>query len=149
MFRLGSKRRRARERLRELSLLKRLTDRDISFLSRYADAVEVEDGQVLAREGTAISQVVILVRGSATATMNGFSPQTLRPGDVVGIEILSEVDHLETVVVSEPAEILVIGRRQLAGLLRVAPSLSVALLEYVAGLLARRARTEVPTPTAW
>lgn len=137
MFRLGAKRRRIRGEIRDLPFLRGLTPRDLSFLARYADVAEVGDGRVLVREGAHPAQLLIVVRGRATATSHGFPRRTLCPGDVVGIEMLAGADHPETVVASGRAGVLVIGRRQLTGLLRVAPSFSVALLEYAAAQLTR------------
>jgi CRP-like cAMP-binding protein len=142
----GAKRRRARDRIQDVPLLRGLTSRDLVLLSRYADAVSVDDGHFLARHGDAPNQLLILVRGGAVAETTGSSRRTLGPGDVVGIQILSGGEHAESVIATGAAEVLVIGRRQLAGLLRVAPSFSVALLQYAAE---RLAQASLSTRTGW
>ena len=95
--------------------------------------LSIDPGKVLVREGEPGHECFVIVDGAATVSRKGEQIATLGPGDVVGeLAPLTGGARTATVVATAPMEVLVIGQRELAGLLDEVPGLAVVVLHNLA-----------------
>lgn len=95
--------------------------------------ISIEQGRALVREGDVGHECFVIVEGSATVSRNGETVATIGSGDVVGeLAPLTGGMRTATVTADTPMEVLVIGQRELAGLLDEVPGLAVHILHDLA-----------------
>jgi CRP-like cAMP-binding protein len=129
--------------LRSVPGLAHLPDRELGRLALLFDDIRIDAGRVLAREGQASQELVLIVEGWAALSRHGQSVDALGPGQFVGeTSILDHGAHADTVTARTPMRVLLAGRESF-GALRNHPE----VLRQIATNLAGRLRLCDP-PTA-
>ena len=118
-------------------------DAALSSLAEVARSVHLEPREELFRKGEPGSQVYLLVEGCVkvmTTSRDGDDVVfgLMRPGEVLGeLAVLSGGARTATVAGVEPAELLVLDRRDFLPVLRAHPDAALKLLEQLAESLRR------------
>ncbi len=143
--RLGRAQRRRRapsrkaEALRSVPGLAALPAPERAALAELFDEVRVPAGAVLAREGRAAAELVLILEGRARALGSG--QEAGRPGQFVGaLEVVGQADHLATVIAATPMHLLVAG----PSTVRTVLDHPAVLRHIVTGLAGRRRDAEPP-----
>jgi CRP-like cAMP-binding protein len=122
------------EHLGAVRLLSSCTKAELRKVASASIELELPAGRALVKEGTAGRECFIVVGGTATVKRNGRKIGTLGPGDAVGeLSLLDRGPRTATVVADTPMTVLVLGPRELGGLIDDAPDLTRKLLEALAG----------------
>jgi CRP/FNR family transcriptional regulator, cyclic AMP receptor protein len=109
--------------------------RQLDEIGRVADEVVVKAGDAFIRQGEIGREVLILLNGTATVTIDGKTVATLGKGDVVGeLSVLRSGDHRRTATVRADTDLdaLVLTAAGLDQLLDDVPGLAKHLLYEVA-----------------
>lgn len=107
--------------------------RDLQKIARASDEVEVEAGRTLVQEGTTGHEAYVILDGTAAVERNGSSVTALGPGDQFGeLALLDGGPRTATVTATSPMRLLVVGQRELAGVLDEVPGLANKLLASLA-----------------
>ena len=123
--------------LAQVPLFAQCDKRELQHVAAATIEVSVEPGKVLVREGEPGHECFIIVEGTATVTRKGETLATLGAGAVVGeLAPLTGASRTATVTADTPMEVLVIGQRELNGLLDEVPGFAVRLLHNLADRLA-------------
>jgi CRP-like cAMP-binding protein len=119
--------------LRQVPLFADASRRELREISLVADEVVVPAGSVLAREGAAGQELVVIVEGAADVTRRGRKINSVGSGDFVGeIAILTDQPRTASVKTTQPTHALVLTRRDFRTLMRRVPSIQVKVLEALA-----------------
>jgi CRP/FNR family cyclic AMP-dependent transcriptional regulator len=123
--------------LAQVPLFAECDKRELQHVAAATIEVSIEPGKVLVREGEAGHECFVIVEGTATVTRKGETIATLEAGAVVGeLAPLTGGSRTATVTADTPMEVLVIGQRELNGLLDEVPGLAVRLLHNLADRMA-------------
>ena len=99
------------ELLRHVPLLDGLSGKDLEEVGQLADEVDVQDGQVLTREGSPGSEFFVIVDGAVRIEQGGSEVTTLGPGDFLGeISLLDDRPRTATATAVGPTALLVLTR---------------------------------------
>ncbi|MEX0699922.1 MAG: cyclic nucleotide-binding domain-containing protein [Acidimicrobiia bacterium] len=94
--------------LKSIPLFSHLSRKELDTVARHADEVDIEAGQVLAREGEVAREFFVIKEGTATVTQNGAVVNHLGPGDFFGeIGLLETPRRVATVVSDTPMRLIV------------------------------------------
>ena len=119
--------------LGQVPLFRECTTKQLQSVAAASVELNVGAGKVLAREGEPGHEAFVIVEGAATVARRGERLATLGPGDVVGeLAPLTGGSRTATVTADTPMEVLVIGQRELSGLLEEVPGLAVQVLQNLA-----------------
>jgi CRP/FNR family cyclic AMP-dependent transcriptional regulator len=122
--------------LRALPALSGYTDRELSAVSSLVDAVSVEAGHILVREGSAATEVFIIVEGLATVIVRGTPVAKLGPGEFLGeMALLDLAPRSATVVAETSMRLLATDPRRFLSLVD-----HPGIARTIAGALAKRLR---------
>lgn len=95
-------------RLKSIPLFASLSKKEQALVARHADQVEVDSGEVLAREGEIGKEFFVIESGSATVTREGAVINQLGPGDFFGeIGLLETLKRTATVTADTPMKLIV------------------------------------------
>ena len=101
------------ELLRTLPLFEACSAAELKDVAAIADELQLPAGRKLTTEGAQGREFVVLASGSADVYKRGEKVATLGPGDFAGeIGLLTGRPRSATVVVTEPALVLVIARHR-------------------------------------
>lgn len=129
------------EHLRQVPLFARLSDRQLSRVSRHVDEVAVEPGKVLARQGGTGRELLVIVEGTARVERDGRRIRRLGPGDYFGeMALIDGQPRSASVIAEEPMVLFTLHGRAFKPLLAEAPRLAESLLETLS-LRLREAET--------
>jgi len=124
---LGGTMRRAEQYQRVLlkvPMFQACTKRELTLVSRLAEDVRYEAGDVLVRE-----EFFVIVDGKAEVGRAGRKLAVLGPGDFFGeLALLDPAPRDATVTARMPMEVVVLGRREFTGLLAEVPTIARRLL---------------------
>lgn len=124
------------DHLAQVPLFSKCDKRQLQQVASATIELSIDQGKVLTREGDAGHECFVIVSGTATVTADGATLATVGPGAVVGeLAPLTGAARTATVTADGPMEVLVIGQRELNGLLDEVPGLAVAMLRDVAARL--------------
>ena len=119
--------------LAQVPLFSECDKKQLQHVAAATIEVQVEAGKVLVREGDPGHECFVILEGSATVTRKGVDIATLGAGDVVGeLAPLTGGNRTATVTADTAMDVLVIGQRELAGLLDEVPGLAVRVLQNLA-----------------
>ena len=119
--------------LAQVPLFSECDKKQLQHVAAATIEVQVEAGKVLVREGDPGHECFVILDGSATVTRKGVDIATLGAGDVVGeLAPLTGGNRTATVTADTAMDVLVIGQRELAGLLDEVPGLAVRVLQNLA-----------------
>jgi CRP-like cAMP-binding protein len=119
-----------------------LDKREIQFLGRIMDDVDVADGKVLTREGARGGEFFIVLEGSILIERDGKELNRLGPGDFLGeIALIDQGPRTATATAAGPARLMVLTSAAFASMLGQNPGVESKILR----VLARRVRDLQPT----
>jgi CRP/FNR family cyclic AMP-dependent transcriptional regulator len=126
--------------LAQVPLFAECDKRELQQVAAATIEVSIEPGKVLAREGEAGHECFVIVEGTATITRKGETIASIGAGAVVGeLAPLTGGARTATVTADTAMEVLVIGQRELNGLLDEVPGLAVRLLHNLAARMSDEA----------
>jgi membrane protein len=128
---------------RELAAVRRLMagrrDVPMSVAGRYL--VRCQQGDRIFSEGDTGATLFSVLRGSVTISQGGREIATVREGQYFGmVSFLLSEPRIAAAVAAEDAELVMIDRENITGLLQESPELIHALLREIAGRLADTTR---------
>jgi CRP-like cAMP-binding protein len=119
-----------------------LDKREIQFLGKIMDDVDVADGKVLTREGARGGEFFIVLEGSILIERDGKELNRLGPGDFLGeIALIDQGPRTATATAVGPARLMVLTSAAFASMLGQNPGVESKILR----VLARRVRDLQPT----
>jgi len=114
--------------LRSLPLFAACSTAELLDVAAIADELTLPLGRKLTTEGAQGQEFVVLASGAAEVSKHGTKVATLGPGDFVGeIALLTGRPRTATVVVTEPALVLVIARHRFLELVERMPGVRARL----------------------
>ena len=114
--------------LAAIPLFTGLTPDQLETVARACEAVEIEPGSTLVREGDFGYAAYAITEGTADVLHDGALIRTLGPGDVFGeIAILSGGRRTATVVATTPMRVVTVLNRDMWRLERESPEIAAAL----------------------
>ena len=130
-----------RSLLERISIFSQLGREELGRLAEITAIVRIPARKVLVRKGDAGSHAYVIISGRLKATGAGEDGKEtvlriMDPGEVIGeIALLDSQPRSATVTALDPAELLVIQRRDLIPFLEQHPRTAIKLLEALAGRL--------------
>jgi CRP-like cAMP-binding protein len=122
--------------LAEVPLFSRCSKKELAEISQLTTPINVHAGKVVAHQGTHRRELIVIVEGTATVSIDGHEVATLGPGDFVGeISLLDGGPRSATVTADTDLVAEVAGAREFHTMLQDAPSLARSLLQGVAARL--------------
>jgi CRP-like cAMP-binding protein len=119
-----------------------LNKREVGFLGRLMDDVDVSAGKVLTREGARGGEFFIVLEGSIRIERAGTEINRLGPGDFLGeIALIDQGPRTATATADGPARLMVLTSASFASMLSKNPGVESKILR----VLARRVRDLQPT----
>ena len=107
--------------------------REIEAVGRLMDEVDVQDGRVLMREGTAGREFFIVISGTVRVERNGRKINELGPGDFFGeIVLIDRGPRTATVIAAEPCRLLVLDIGGFRTLVSKYPSVQGKIMKALA-----------------
>ena len=108
------------ERLRAVDQLRSLTTAQLEQVAGLAERVQVEKGEVLAREGRIGREFFLILSGTVAVTQGGRHVDTLGSGRVFGEVIVTKLGprHATLTALSE-VDLLIIGPREFAAMVDI------------------------------
>lgn len=132
------------DRLREVEQLRSLTRAQLEQVAGLAERLQVDKGEVLAREGRVGRELFLILSGTVAVTQGGRHVGTLGPGSVFGEVLATNVGPRDaTVTALNPVDVLIIGPREIAAMVQV-PELRDAMSMAI---VTSRSLTMTPTGT--
>jgi CRP/FNR family transcriptional regulator, cyclic AMP receptor protein len=126
------------EQLETVPLLSSFSKRELSKVARAADEIHVKEGRDVVVEGQVGHECFVILNGEATVSRDGRVIATLRNGDHFGeLALLDGGPRTATVTATTDLDLLVLGQRQLLGLLEELPGLSRKMLATLASQVRR------------
>jgi CRP/FNR family transcriptional regulator, cyclic AMP receptor protein len=108
------------DRLREVDQLQGLTEAQLEQVAGLAERVQVDKGEVLAREGRIGREFFLILSGTVAVTQSGHNVDTLGPGSVFGEVIATKVGPRHaTVTALGRVDVLIIGPREFAAMVEI------------------------------
>jgi CRP/FNR family cyclic AMP-dependent transcriptional regulator len=121
------------EHLSNVKMFSALNKKELTLIAKASDAVKVPAGTEVVTEGQLGHEFYLLLSGSASVRRNGRKIATLGPGQYFGeMALLDRGPRSATIVIEEPAELLVIGQREFLAVLDQVPALAHKLLVNMA-----------------
>lgn len=108
------------DRLRAVDQLRGLTRAQLEQVAELAERVQVEKGEVLAREGRIGREFFMIISGTVAVTQGGRHVDTLGPGSFFGEVIATNLGprHATVTALSE-VDVLIIGPREFATMFEI------------------------------
>lgn len=116
------------EAVRRLPAFVGCSERELAALCQEADELDFLPGAVLMREGEASGEVFLILSGRVSVVHCGAVIASVGTGETVGeMGLIDKGPRSATVVADTPVRALILGRRQVGGLLdQVGPARAVA-----------------------
>lgn len=122
------------DHLAQIPLFRACSRKELQTIARASDEVSLEAGRELITEGTPGHEAYVIIEGSARVERNGAVVAELGPGDHFGeLALLDGGPRTATVVATSPLKVVVLGRREFAGVVDEVPGLANRLLTSLAG----------------
>jgi CRP-like cAMP-binding protein len=123
------------DRLHAVDLLRNCTHEQLEEVARMAERVQVEEGEVLAREGRIGREFFLILSGSVAVTQMGRRVNTMGPGDFFGeLAAMDPGPRNATVTALSDLDVLIIGPRELSAMSDI-PGFRGALFRSMASRL--------------
>lgn len=108
--------------LKQVEFFAGCTDAQLQDIAKQVGARDLDDGEVLCRQGDHESEVFVIVRGEASVTINGSNVATIGPGEVVGeLSMERGGQRTATLTAITPLFVLVLDPREIESVLMVDP----------------------------
>jgi CRP-like cAMP-binding protein len=110
-----------------------LERREIEFLGRLMDDVDVADGKVLTREGARGGEFFIVVEGTVRIERDGKELNRLGPGDFLGeIALIDQGPRTATAIADGPGRVMVLTASAFTSMLSQNPGVERKILRVLA-----------------
>ena len=122
--------------LKKVPLFSGLSQRHLREISKHADELQVETGEVLAKQGATGLEFFFIVEGKAKVEKNGKFIRQLSGGDFFGeIALIDGKRRAATVTAETDMTVLIVYKKSFSHLLDTIPGLQekilLALCDYV------------------
>lgn len=108
------------DRLRAVDQLESLTQEQLEVVARLAERVQVDEGEVLAREGRIGREFFLILSGTVEVTQGGRHVDTLGPGSFFGEVIATKLGPRHATLTARSAvDVLIIGPREFAAMVEI------------------------------
>ena len=115
---------------------------ELGALALTADELDLRQGTVLTKEGSAGREFFVLVEGTVAVTQKGKPVADLGPGDWLGeVALLTDVPRTATVTATSPLRVLVLTDRAFRQAVKGMPSIALKVLDKVGERLSRDAKS--------
>ena len=129
------------KRLKNVSLFRGLSGKDLGQLGRRTDEVEIPDGKRLAEQGTFAYEFFVIEDGTADVIKDKERITTLGPGEFFGeIGLLESERRVADVVATSPMRLIVITGMDFKAMRAQMPHVCKQVVEKVQERLARSRR---------
>jgi CRP/FNR family transcriptional regulator, cyclic AMP receptor protein len=129
------------KRLKDVSLFKELSRKDLSHVGQWTDEVDIPEGQHLAEQGTFAYEFFVIEDGTADVIQDGERVATLGPGDFFGeIGLLESERRTASVVASSPMRLIVMRDRDFRAMRSEMPHIATQIQEKLEERLPRDRR---------
>lgn len=119
--------------LRKVPIFDGLPPEDLKSVAAVAEEAVHSDGDIIAAEGEAGTEMHIIVSGTVAVVVDGREVARPGEGDVVGeMAIIADEPRMATLVASGTVRLLTIGQRQFARILRERPEVSLGVMRVLA-----------------
>ncbi|MGQ0804292.1 MAG: Crp/Fnr family transcriptional regulator [Actinomycetota bacterium] len=126
------------EELAGIEPFRGLWRRELAEVARSVDVLDVDAGTVIVEEGGRGHELFLIVEGSATVVDTDGPSAMIGPSDTIGeVAVIAGAPQPATVTAASSMRLLIIGRRELLGLLKAVPSLGQHLLRGMAERLGK------------
>lgn len=137
------------EELAGIEPFRGLWRRELAEVARAVDVLDVDAGTVVVERGGRGHELFLIVEGSATVADGAGPSAMLGPSDTIGeVAVIAGAPQPATVTAASPMRLLVIGRRELLGLLKGIPALGQHLLRGMAERLGKAGDGRTVAPRA-
>ena len=124
------------EVLAKVPLFAHCTPRELQFVARGGDEVEVAPGKVLIRQGRPSDTFYVQLAGESSVEVDGTKRRTLKPGDFFGeIGMMDRGPGTATVTVLTPSRFFVMSHAQFRDAVKANDSLMVKVLRVMGARL--------------
>lgn len=108
------------ETLKKSVIFSALAPEELKRLTALMEIEDTQEGETLANKGEKAARFFILASGTLLIAMDDGKALVLdRPGDFIGMELLSSKDkYINTVIVLEPGEVFAIKQDDFIGLIQ-------------------------------
>ena len=108
------------DRLRAVDQLRGLTRAQLEEVAGLAERVQVDKGEVLAREGRIGREFFLILSGKVAVTQGGVHVETMGPGSVFGEVIATKLGTRHaTLTALSAVDALIIGPREFAAMVEI------------------------------
>ncbi|TME66426.1 MAG: cyclic nucleotide-binding domain-containing protein [Chloroflexi bacterium] len=115
--------------LRHVPLFEHLTKKELDFIARKGDEVDIPAGKVLTREGRPGDTFYVLLEGQAEVTIAGKRRRVLKAGDFFGeISMIDRGLSTATVTTLTPSRMFVMSHAQFRDAIKGSDALMVKVL---------------------
>lgn len=112
---------------------------DLTKIARFVDEIEVPAGRELITEGDVGHEAFVVVDGTAQVTRDGTQVTEIGPGAVFGeMALIDRTPRNASVTATSPMKLLVIGKREFAGLMDESRSFRDSILAALADRVRQR-----------
>jgi CRP-like cAMP-binding protein len=109
-------------RLKKIPLFAGLSDHERHQVARWADEIDVREGEHLVNQGAFAHEFFVILEGTAEVTKNGERLGELGPGDFFGeIALLAEERRTASVTATTPMKVVVMFGRDFRAMDREMP----------------------------
>jgi CRP-like cAMP-binding protein len=120
------------DRLAAVDQLRLCTRAQLEEVARLAERIQVDEGEVLAREGRVGREFFLILSGSVSVTRSGRQVNTLGPGNFFGeLAAMNKGPRNATVTALSDVDLLIIGPREFAATANI-PGFRDALFKSMA-----------------
>lgn len=121
------------EYLKKVPLFADLDKRELDHVSQAATDLELDEGNVVMREGSMANEMLIVVEGTLEVTRDGQHIADIGPGGFAGeMALLTHSHRHATVTAKTKCSMLHIDGRAFSALLHDVPEIAVKMLPIVA-----------------
>lgn len=115
--------------LGQVPLFEHLTKKELEFIAREGDEVDIPAGKVLTREGRPGDTFYVLLRGEAEVAIGGKRRRVLKAGDFFGeISMIDRGMATATVTTLAPSRMFVMSHAQFRDAIKGSDALMVKVL---------------------
>ena len=116
------------ERLHGVHWFAACTSEQLADIARLAEHLDVQQGEVILREGRLGRELYIILDGTVVVTREGKTVNEWGPGDYFGeLAAIDEAPRSATVTATSDLEVLIVGPRELEAMMEI-PGFRNALL---------------------
>lgn len=131
------------EYLKKVPLFADLDKSELDHVSQAATDLDLDEGDVLMREGSLANEMVVVVEGTLEVTRDGEHVADIGPGGFAGeMALLTHSHRNSTVTTKTKCAVLHIDGRAFSALLADVPEIAVKMLPIVAGRVTANSHTD-------